>query len=271
MRFALLLGGMLAAFFLVTYVVTDGYHYESTISALAGNRRGLFVHNFLACFPWTKRMAGLVIVAPLAAAMSWRDERRKVLLIYLGVCAATSAFFFGKDGASFNYLLELCVLVLLLAAIALPSVTPALTATPLSAGMALMSVISFGYACERGLLSREYETYDLNGSYDLGLWISRYQDLERNNLIFLERLAVQLDQATGLDWYLLSILHRRRAIDLTPILDGITHGAFDRILVKKHGYTRFERLASGYVARGPYRLDESDEDVAEYVRVEAGR
>jgi len=106
-----------------------------------------------------------------------------------------------------------------------------------------------------------------DGTVDISQYVNRYQQVAGEKLVFHERIAVNLGNPVGLDWYLLTILSNQNMIDMDPLSNKIADGDYQLIVFSKQFITPIERQFLAVVQNGPYRERYEDENVVEYERV----
>ena len=107
-----------------------------------------------------------------------------------------------------------------------------------------------------------FEPLDVN----LVPYISGYET-NKNQLILHEKIAIQLRNPVGYDWFLLDILIAQGRFDPAPFFQKIRAGEFDTIVFSQQPYSNFERNLYRVVLMSPYQKSYEDKVVMEFIRI----
>jgi hypothetical protein len=267
-RFAAVLSGLLAGFFLLMFALTGRDYFDNAIVSMATNEM-MVRHHFGSHYRFvTDALYSLLIATPVAIGILMAERRGGYLLVYLPICLVWAVVSAGKIGADYNYYSESAVLLLVVVAMGLGVGVfrrPAAT-------LLILLVLNFhvySSILDNGWRGRKIECeVQLVDYRDL---IARYRAMPGSKLITEEIIAVHAGDPVGFDWFLLELLEKEGLVDLTPIYRGIEQGEYETIVIARPKTSKAEAIMHRLAEKGPYRQTYADPYVTEYRRLEQAR
>ena len=272
-RFSMAMSIMLALFFLVMSVLTDGNYYLCAIKAMAVNNMVLWdnlriVIPYLLIYLWPVLLSLLLCVY----LYPMLEERVTLVFVYFVTSLIWAIVSFSKDGAAVNYFSEFVIISLIVIGIFIGHMSIS-EKYPHSfvrwLPIALFAVYIGVDVASNGVWEFVVPLPE-DGTVDISQYVNRYQEVAGEKLVFHERIAVHLGNPVGLDWYLLGILSNHNMIDMAPLSKKIADGEYQLIVFSKQFITPIERQFLTEVQNGPYKERFEDEYVMEYERVLSG-
>ncbi|NOX91506.1 MAG: hypothetical protein GXP18_03355 [Gammaproteobacteria bacterium] len=259
------MSGLLALYFGIAYIATDGLFFQNTFVAMASNQISV-IKNFKIYMPiYFERSYALILALPVAIlALLHLWPKYRFLLIYLFISATWTFITAGKNGAGDNYFSELSILLLLCIALTLAEYK---TKQPLivSALLILLSSQVITDQVREGIFTPTVKIRFENGGASIAPYVKRYCGSVENTLILHEKLAVHCGNPAGLDWYLMDLLASKGQIDLSPLFSKITQGEFQRVIFDQQPRSQVAVKIFGLVKNGPYQRAWSDKVISEWV------
>lgn len=268
MGFCGVYGGGIGVFLLLMFLVTGSAYFDNTITAMAIND----LHLAEALSTYSKYFFGnswgLLLSALAAAAYCITVSKNNLILIFWVVAAVWNIYSSSKTGSSANYFAEFAIASVLLITHVLFETegardtkrTPALRALvwlPLS--IQILAGAGQGFAPRPPVLIRD------DANVDLTRYLGRYGSNE-GKLIFHEKVAIQLGQPAGYDWYLLDTLAARGRFDPQVLMRKISCGKYATVVFSTKPYSRIEHEIYRQVTAGAYRLKYQDATIIEFQR-----
>lgn len=137
-----------------------------------------------------------------------------------------------------------------------------LVALPLAAQ--IVAVTAQGFSTHRPEVVRD------DAGIDLSRYLTRYQS-NNDKLIFHEKIAIQLGDPVGYDWYLLDILTANGRYDPSSLKRQVACAQYEAIVFSTRPYSFVEREVYRQVvaATESYRFVGQDSTVIEFRRIHA--
>jgi hypothetical protein len=228
------------------------------------------VHPLRAFRDYAPRLWGeawsLVLATPLAVGLLLRENRYRLLTIYLVILSLWTFYSSGKYGASWNYFAELGLLSLVIIALGLRTAHSWRAILPLPL-IALLAIHAWHGAFQGTAFreARELPTFDLDPYVEL---FRPAGPLLTTN----ERLAVHVGEPEVIDWVLVEHLARKELLDPTLLFRRIAEGHYEYVALERRATTGLEEFLYSVVAEGPYeRIDTRADWMRMYVFARAGR
>jgi hypothetical protein len=267
--FCLFLGGGIALLYGHMTWLTEGAFLENTLFAMASNE--LFLDQALQTYGryFAANSYGLLLALPAAVLIAGKTLGRSgPFLVYWGVALAWNVFSAGKVGSSSNYFAEFGVATVMLVthglfvpiridATKLGRAWRAFVWGPLLAQVLL--VVAYDGQAKRPVIYRD------DAGVDLTSYMERYASNE-GKLILHEKIAIQLGQPKGYDWFLTDILAEQGRVDVGFIASAIEQGAYEYVVFSQKPYSRLELLYHRAASSGPYERSYEDQTIIEFRR-----
>ncbi len=268
-RFSSTMSIMLGFFFMVMSVLTDGNYYLCAIKTMAVNNMVLLdnlrmIGPFLLIYLWPVLLSILLC----AYLYSKFEERVTLVYVYFVTSMIWAIVSFSKDGAAVNYFSEFVIISLIVIGIFIGrlSISEKYHHSVVQwLPIALFTIYIVVDVASNGIWEFKVPLPE-DGTVEISQYVNRYQQVAGEKLVFHERIAVNLGNPVGLDWYLLTILSNQKMIDLAPLSKKIEDGDYQLIVFSKQFITPIERQFLVVVQNGPYRKRYEDENVVEYER-----
>jgi hypothetical protein len=227
------------------------------------------VEHFLVYMPeFFSRHYSFFLVLPLALLLAIRNHRDQTLIItYFFVSAVWCFCSAGKIGAGPNSFPEFALASTMLIAIGIsskgyPAPWERHLRTLIILGLliqASVASIATGSAPHEPLVSFDEPDVDLTPH------LQRYSQTD-SRLIFHEKIAIQLGNPIGFDWYLVEILAREEKYDPYELAEQIRSLEFDVIVFARRAYTTIEPWLMKVAVHAGYERVYEDKAVIEYRR-----
>lgn len=234
-------GGAIAVFFGLMYATVGRAYFENTIFVM----RGIEVHTLEALKVYSTyffaNSFGLLLALPAALWLAARRYKQNALVLcYWGVATVWSLYSAGKVGSGTNYFADFGVASILLITQTIFSVNTKSNTTSLAKSLVVLPLLIqilagaiADFAPNKPGISRNEPNVDLTP------YLMRYQT-NQGKLIFHEKIAIQLGNPFGYDWYLLDILARQDRYDPYILSRQIYAGEFDTIVFSQRPYSSIE-------------------------------
>lgn len=261
-------GSAIVTLFIVMYG-TSGYAYlDNAFVAMASNDVQVLEAIKIYSGYFFEKSFGLLLALPFALALAIKRISSNALIVcYFVTALVWNVYSSGKLGSSSNYYAEFGIASIIIIASVFrdhreDSGMPLLKLLVLlPIAFQVMFSATSGFAASSPIITRGDQ------GVDLAPYISRYQTNE-GKLILHEKIAVQLGNPAGYDWFLLDILIKKGRFDAGPFFQRIRAGEFETIVFSKEPYSKFERDLYRVVLMSPYRKTYEDQTVMEFGRVQ---
>ena len=251
-------GVAIIALFSIMYGMSGYAYLENAFVAMASNivdvRKALMFYSGY----FFGKSFGLLLAVPIALVVAIKHGRSNILIVCYCVTALLwNVYSSGKTGSSSNYYAEFGVASIIVIMNVFRRRAEG-GGTPLLKLLVLLPIavqVMFS-AASSFVASRPpifFEPLDVN----LAPYISGYETNSKQ-LILHEKIAIQLRNPVGYDWFLLDSLIAQGRYDPAPFFQRIRVGEFDAIVFSQQPYSNFERDLYHVVLMSPYQKSYED-------------
>lgn len=269
--FCLFLGGGIALLYGYMTWLTEGAFLENTLFAMASNE--LFLDQAVETYGryFLGNAYGLLLALPAAVFIAGKTLGRSgPFLVYWGVALAWNLFSAGKVGSSSNYFAEFGVASVMLVTHGL-FVPIRMDATKLDRAWRIFVWVPL---LAQALVTVTYDRqgkrpviYRDDAGVDLTWYMERYASNE-GKLILHEKIAIQLGEPKGYDWFLTDMLAEQGRVDVEFIASAIEQGTYEYVVFSQKPYSQLELQYYRAVTGGPYEQSFEDGTIIEFRRHE---
>lgn len=260
-KFAASFAFLIAMLMLLLYRMTGTGYLDCVINAMMVNDISLKQHLFFVMDH--AKLLALLICSMMALFFGLKkDATNRYLLIYLIVCFCWTMYSACKDGSDLNYYSELVVLMIIVTSISVGEKVSGVLHRRIA--LILLATAAIFVAIDEEIWKARLGNFPEDEVLDLSKYYDKYHNMHEPKLVFHERLAVQLGDPVGLDWYLINILVKKNLIKPDQLISDLRSGRYALVIFSNCSLSEIELDMFRVVRGGPYRLTYSDHYITEF-------